>query len=232
MGEEGMNALQMTLAMQTQIGDNIPRDTLDFLWDVAEVMTQEDRKSRVWGTDDKVRLADLVERGRKGDLKATEDLYEIFKRPIFNLAYRHTLNPAAAEDLLQDIFLKVFTHLRDVRDLETFPGWVYRIALNTCYSHLRQKRILDEKVVPLGDVEGWTADPGSDPVERDLKAPLDKAIQGLPNRLKSVFILHDVQGFKHREISKILKCSIGTSKSQLFKARMKLREVLRAKEFV
>jgi RNA polymerase sigma-70 factor (ECF subfamily) len=69
-------------------------------------------------------------------------------------------------------------------------------------------------------------------VERDLKGPLDKAIQSLPPGLRSVFILHDVQGYKHEEISRLLRCSVGTSKSQLFKARMKLRALLKAGKVV
>ncbi len=227
-----MIAPEMTLAIQDQIRDNKVHGELEFFENLAAIMSDNAPGRRVWGDVGRDRLSDLLARSRKGDLVAAEALYEVFKRPIFNLAFRHTLNQATAEDLLQDIFLKVFTHLQDVRDVDTFPAWVYRIALNTCYSHLRQNRGLTEKTVPLGEVEGRTGETGPRQMERDLRGPLDQAIQGLPNRLKRVFILHDVEGFKHHEISRILGCSVGTSKSQLFKARMKLRNVLIAREIV
>jgi RNA polymerase sigma-70 factor (ECF subfamily) len=190
------------------------------------------REGPVWGTADKARLEDLVARGRGGELAAMESIYEMFKGPVFGLVYRYAQNRAAAEDLLQDVFLKVFSHMRSVRDAATFPGWVFRIALNTAYSYLRQKRVQIEKLVPLGDVEGRIEEPGTDPVEKDIQGPLEQAIQALAPRLRSVFVLHDVQGFKHEEIAKTLGCAVGTSKSQLFKARIKVREYLRARKAV
>jgi len=193
----------------------------------ARLMSGSGAGQPVWGTADKALLAGLIERGRAGDLGAMEALYEMFKRPVFALQYRHTSNREAAEDLLQDVFLKIFTHLREVRDPETFPAWVYRIALNTCYSYLRQKRAQAGRDVSLTDLEGRILDDGPEKVEKDLKGPLESAIRALPAGLRSVSVLHDVQGFKHEEISRLLKCSVGTSKSQLFKARMKLRAVLR-----
>ncbi len=227
-----MTASELTLAIRHQIRDNTSRAELEFVLEVVGVMRKQKGKPLVWGTEDKARLAALIVRSRDGDLAAAEELYGIFKRPIFNLAYRHTLNRATAEDLLQDIFLKVFTNLRSVREVETFPGWIYRIALNTCYSHLRQKRSSGGTSVSLEGLEGRLEDEAAEPVERDLRIPLENAIQDLPNRLRSVFVLHDIEGYKHEEISRILKCSVGTSKSQLFKARLKLRNALKAKAVV
>jgi RNA polymerase sigma-70 factor (ECF subfamily) len=151
---------------------------------------------------------------------AMGSIYEMFKGPVFGLVYRYAQNRAAAEDLLQDVFVKVFSNMRHVRDAATFPAWVFRIALNTAYSHLRQKRVQTEKLVPLGDLEGRLEEPGTEPVERDLQGPLEAAIRTLAPRLKSVFVLHDVQGYKHEEIALRLGCAVGTSKSQLFKARI------------
>jgi|GEM_PF-397288 len=229
-----MAAPELLLAYPARMGDNKAHDAFDFDWFPGLGMTADsDPKSPpVWGTADKARLAELVSLGREGNMEAVESLYEMFKRPIFNLAYRHTMNAAVAEDLLQDIFIKVFANLGTVRDAETFPGWVYRIALNTCYSHLRQKRAQGDKVVSLSDLEGRIEAPGDEPVERDLRGPLDEAVRSLPPRLKSVFVLHDVQGYKHREVSRLLGCSVGTSKSQLFKARMKVRDHLRSRKAV
>jgi len=224
-----MNSPGLILAIQGQIGDNSLRAEYESFLEAALTVGRGTRSGPVWGTDDKAHLADLVARGRNGDLAAVESIYEMFKRPVFGLVYRHTQNQAVAEDLLQDVFLKVFSNLRNVRDAGTFPGWVFRIALNTCYSHLRQKRAQGERHVPLDDLGGNVEDRTSEPVEVDLRGPLELAIETLTPGLRSVFVLHDVQGFKHEEIASALGCSVGTSKSQLFKARIRLREFLRSK---
>jgi RNA polymerase sigma-70 factor (ECF subfamily) len=225
-----MDALDLVIAAPAEIVDNRVCLGNPGFPGAAAIMSQADEKKPVWGTSDTALLASLIERGRRGDLEAMEALYEMFKRPVFGLAYRHTANKAVSEDLLQDVFLKVFTHLNDVRDAGTFPAWVFRISLNTCYSYLRQKKVQSERDVSLTDLEATIVDEGGEAVERDLRKPLDEAIAGLPPRLKSVFILHDVQGYKHEEIARLLGCSVGTSKSQLFKARMKLRAYLRARK--
>lgn len=175
---------------------------------------------------------DLIRRSREGDTQAMEALYEQYKRPLFNLVYRHTYNFEAAEDLIQDIFLKIFTHLHDVHNEDTFKGWVYRIALNTCYGYLRGKKSQLQKTVPLSEVERKVKGESHEPQERMIKGPLDEAIQALPTKLKSTFLLYDVQGFKHEEIAQILGCAVGTSKSQLFKARMKIRDYLKNKQIL
>lgn len=231
-GVDEMNACSLLLAIQGQFGDNTFRAEYESFLAAALDMERASREGPVWGTADKARLAELVERGRAGDLAAMESIYEMFKRPVFGLIYRHAQNQAVAEDLLQDVFLKIFSHLRNVRDGATFPGWVFRIALNTSYSYLRQKKAQGVKLVPLSDLEGRLEERGGEPVESDLRKPLDEAIQALAPRLRSVFVLHDVQGFKHEEIARTLGCAVGTSKSQLFKARIKIREYLRAKKAV
>lgn len=227
-----MSALSLCLAVQGKFGDNGFYADADRFLEAALDMERLRREGPVWGTADKALLEDLVNRGRDGDLRAFESLYEMFKGPVFGLVYRYAQDRAVAEDLLQDVFLKVFGHMKHVRDAATFPGWIFRIALNTAYSHLRQKRVQIEKVVPLGDLEGRIEEPGAEAVESDLRGPLEEAIRALAPRLRSVFILHDVQGFKHEEIARRLGCAVGTSKSQLFKARLKVREHLKAKKAV
>lgn len=229
MGVDEMSACTLLLAVPGQIGDNTLRADYESFLEAALDMERVSREGPVWGTADKARLDELVARGRDGDLAAMESIYEMFKRPVFGLVYRYAQDRAAAEDLLQDVFLKVFTHMRSVRDAATFPGWVFRIALNTSYSYLRQKRIQVDKLIPLSDIEGRVEERGAEPVEKDLRGPLEQAIQALAPRLRSVFVLHDVQGFKHEEIARTLGCAVGTSKSQLFKARIRVREFLRAK---
>jgi len=224
--------LHLTLAVPREIMDNKGHDRAAEVLGAVGLMKRITSGEPVWGTSDKALLAGLIERGGAGDLGAMEALYEMFKRPVFSLQYRHVMNQAVAEDLLQDVFLKVFTHLRDVRDADTFPAWVFRIALNTCYSYLRQKKAQTGREVPLGEIESRVMDEGAAPVERDLKEPLETAVKSLPAGLRSVFVLHDVQGYKHEEIARLMKCSVGTSKSQLFKARMRLRALLKARQVV
>jgi len=175
-------------------------------------------------------LVDLVSRSREGEVQAMEILYGHFKSSLVSLAFRYTYNYAAAEDLLQDIFVKVFTHLHTLDDEKAFVRWLYRVAVNTCLSYLRTHGKLSKKTIPLEEVEGVVGDPSSMDTEREANKPLEEAIHNLPTKLKSVFLLHDVQGFKHGEIAQILGCSVGTSKSQLFKARMKIRKYLEEKQ--
>ena len=173
-------------------------------------------------------LAELISRGKAGDPAALEAIYARFKGVVFSLAWRQTGDRAAAEDILQDTFIKVLTHLGDVRNEATFPAWVYRIAVNTCYSHLRGRQSRENRTVALSRVEGRREEAVYDSHETSLSGPLEQAIARLPGKLRMVFLLHDVQGFKHAEIAGLLGVSTGTSKSQLFKARQRMRESLKA----
>jgi len=177
-------------------------------------------------------LSHLIKRSQAGEERAMEEIYERYKGSLFNLAYRYTYNPQAAEDLLQDIFIKIFTHIRDVQKEETFSAWVYRIAVNACYSYLRGKKSRDRHTVALSEVEGRKEEAVYDGHEKSFEKPLNEAIDELPEKLKAVFLLHDVQGFKHEEIARMLGFTVGTSKSQLFKARMKVREFLKSKKIL
>ena len=195
------------------------------------VMTQDEKSKKMETELERADfLIDLVKRCREGDMEAMEAIYEHYKRPVFNIIYRHTYNRDVAEDLLQDIFIKIFTHLHTLKSDDTFGGWLYRIAINTCYSYLRGEKSRLQKNVPLSEVEGKLEEKIDDSGDRMMRKPLEEAIQKLPHKLKSIFLLHDVQGFKHEEIAQTLGCSVGTSKSQLFKARMKIREYLKNKQ--
>jgi RNA polymerase sigma-70 factor (ECF subfamily) len=196
----------------------------------SRIMTEEERYlANGISLSDSFFLKDVIRRGREGDIQALEAIYKHFRRPLFNLVYRYTYNSETAEDLLQDIFIKVFSHLHDIRDEETFVGWIYRIAVNTCYSYLRRKKSQLQRTIPLNEMGGRIEGKNYRSGDEIMKKSLDDAIQNLPGKMKSIFLLHDVQGFKHKEISRMLGCSMGTSKSQLFKARMKIREHLENK---
>jgi RNA polymerase sigma-70 factor (ECF subfamily) len=173
---------------------------------------------------------DWVKRLRQGDNQAMEAVYERLKSPYFGIAYRYTYNTAAAEDILQDIFIKIFTSIKELEEDEAFTGWAYRIAVNTCLSYLRSKKSILSKTVPFDEVDAYVSQGNDTEHEKMLHQPLDEAIRTLTSKLKSVFLLHDMQGFKHEEIAQILGCSAGTSKSQLFKARLKIRNHLLNKQ--
>ena len=192
-----------------------------------------EEKRRSWGrqlSDEELKR--LVSLCREGDTEAMAVLYENFKAPLFSLAFRYTYNFEAAEDLIQDIFIKVFSNLQALDEDKAFIGWVYRISVNTCLSYLRSNKKWLQKTIPLEEVRGYLSDASAESAGEVANEPLEEAIRNLPPRLKSVFLLHDVQGFKHQEIANILGCSSGTSKSQLFKARMKIRKYLEKRRWV
>jgi len=225
MRKEVMSALSATLALHMEIGDN----TLCRILGALPFMPEDESRRSPLEPAEKAALERLLERAKAGDEGAMGTLYETYKTRVFGLACRYTYDPVAAEDLLQDVFIKIFTRLEDVRDVDTLSAWVYRVALNTCFSYLRNKRLRSRTMVPLSAIEGGPGEATYDTHETGLRKPIEEALRALPARLRSVFMLHDVDGFKHGEISRILGCSVGTSKSQLFKARMRLREKLKRK---
>jgi RNA polymerase sigma-70 factor, ECF subfamily len=222
-------APDLTLALPEEFGDNNVLPEPAALVEGWIRVTKNENTTFSLSSADVAVLADLLERGKAGDERALETLYEMNKARIYRLAFRHTYNPVIAEDLLQDTFLKVFAHLDDVRDPATFPAWLYRVALNTCFSYLRGKKLRAETMVPLSEIEGRLEEATYDVHEKDLRGPIESATNALPAKLRRIFILHDIEGFKHGEISRLLGCSVGTSKSQLFKARMKVRSVLKSR---
>ena len=160
-----MTALSATLALREEIGDNI----LSRILGAWPFMTEDEARIPSLEPAEKAALERLLERARSGDEKAQEALYGMYKARVFGLACRYTYDPVAAEDLLQDIFIKVFTHLGDVRDVATMSAWVYRIALNACYSHLRSKRLRSRTMVPLSAIEGGPGEATYDTHEAELR---------------------------------------------------------------
>lgn len=168
-------------------------------------------------------LFETVKQCQDGDTSAMENVYIAYKSSVFKLACRFTGDSLLAEDLLQDIFVKVFTNIKKLRSPEAFNSWLYRIAVNTCMSFARKKK--KAKEVSLEEMENAEIIDEESQVKQQIK----KAMDTLPPKQKIVFQLHDVQGFTGAEIAKIMRCSEGTTKSQLFKARMKIRNFIRSK---
>jgi len=181
---------------------------------------------------DKLSEAEAIERAKQGDTEAFETLYHLHKRRVYSLCLRMTANTAAAEDLTQEAFLQLFRKIGTFRGESAFSTWLHRMAVNVVLMQLRKKGLA---VVPLEETIQTEEDsPKKEPGAEDARLAgsvdrlqLEHAIADLPPGYRAVFLLHDVEGYEHNEIAHIVGCSIGNSKSQLHKARMKLRELLK-----
>ena len=181
---------------------------------------------------EKLSEAEAIERAKQGDAAAFEVLYNLHKRRVYSLCLRMTTNTAEAEDLTQEAFLQLFRKIGTFRGESAFSTWLHRMAVNVVLMQLRKKGL---QLVPLeDDNEGEEETPKKDYGAQDnvLAGSIDRlqlknAIDRLPPGYRSIFVLHDVEGFEHNEIADMVGCSIGNSKSQLHKARMKLRELLK-----
>lgn len=227
-----MNAcsLALTLAPGPFLTDNGPQVVGVFCPSALPPMTADERSWKKHPPIPLAALSALISRSKEGDEGAMEEIYEQYKRPLFNLAYRYTSDRLTAEDLLQDIFVKVFSHLGEVDRDETFVAWMYRVAINTCYSYLRSRRSREARSLSLSEIEGKKEEAVTDGHEESLAGPVEEAVRALPTRLRAVFMLHDVEGHTHEEIGRMLGFTTGTSKSQLFKARLRIREFLKEKK--
>ena len=167
-----------------------------------------------------------------GDSRAFERLYKLHIRRVHGLCLRMAGNPTEAEDLTQEAFLQMFRKVHTFRGESTFSTWLYRLTVNVVLMKIRKKRYSEISLdAPVQPEE--TSRPVIEFGGPDLRLSgvldhlnLNKAIDQLPDGYKEMFILHDVEGYEHKEIARILGCSIGNSKSQLFKARLRLRELL------
>ena len=179
--------------------------------------------------------ADVLARAQAGDHSAFAQIYSLHKRRIYSLCLHMVGNAAEAEDLTQETFLQLYRKIGTFRGESSFSTWLHRMVINVVLMHLRKKGLpvssLDEAMEPSQDDR-----PGRSFSAPDLnlagsidRMALERAIATLPAGYRLVFILHDIRGYEHNEIAAMLDCSLGNSKSQLHKARLKLRDALRAK---
>ena len=176
--------------------------------------------------------AEAIERAKQGDAEAFEALYDLHKRRVYSLCLRMTANTAEAEDLTQEAFLQLFRKIATFRGESAFSTWLHRMAVNVVLMRLRKKGL---PLVPLDDtVESEEESPKKELGAQDSvlagsvdRMELQRAVEALPPGYRSIFVLHDVEGYEHNEIADLVGCSIGNSKSQLHKARMKLRDLLK-----
>ena len=170
----------------------------------------------------------LAARCRTGDLAAFEELYRVQSQRLYAVAYRMLGHAEDAEDMLQEIFLLAFRKLPTYKGDSSLGTWLYRLGVNACLDRLRSKARrndqqtdwLDGELPPSGAV---THDDGAGVVSR---RDLERALRELPPGCRAAFLLHDVEGFEHREVASLLGIAEGTSKSQVHKARHRLRGLL------
>ena len=163
---------------------------------------------------------------------AFEELYKRFGSRLYTVAYRITGSAADAEDLVQDIFLQVYRRLDSYRGEAALGTWLHRLAVNACLDFVRSKQGRRQRVTDTGeDLDAlpahaagpWRADAALDRMD------LERAVAQLPPSYRRAFMLHDVEGLEHHEIGEALGIAEGTSKSLLFKARTRLRVILRGR---
>ncbi len=162
----------------------------------------------------------LVERCRSGDLGAFEELYRAHAGKLFSVACRMLGNPADAEDLLQEIFLSAHRKLESFRGEAALGTWLYRLATNHCLDYLRSRAARTNQVTDTLEDDAGQFEPVT-------KMDLERALARLPEGCRAAFVLHDVQGLEHKEVAQALGIAEGTSKSQVHKARLRLRALLR-----
>src|ERR1041385_4559718 len=158
-----------------------------------------------------------------------EELYKQHYRRVYSLCLRMTANVADAEDLAHDVFLQVQRKLASFRGDSAFTTWLHRITVNQVLMHFRKRSVRSEMTTDSGEmpevVEPFVNRRQTLPVIDRIA--LISAVEKLPDGYRTVFLLHDVEGYEHEEIARVLGISAGTSKSQLHKARMRLRSMLR-----
>lgn len=200
----------------------------DLLPEVKKSTNQTRQESR----PARAQMMDVVRRAQEGDEEAFAELFRQHKNRVYSVCLLMTKDAAEAEDLTQEAFLQVFRTIGSFRGEAAFSTWLYRISVNTVLMKLRRRKTgmtvsLDEPVNPNSPT--LQRDFGGD--DRDLLGVVDRialkrALDELPKGCRNIFSLHEVQGYQHHEIAELLDCSIGNSKSQLHKAKLRLRELL------
>jgi RNA polymerase sigma-70 factor, ECF subfamily len=178
--------------------------------------------------------AEAIQRAQQGDAHSFAALYSFHKRRVYSLCLRMTGNTAEAEDLTQEAFLQLYRKISTFRGESAFSTWLHRLAVNVVLMHLRKKGLPEisfQEALEPAEEDGPKKDIGahdqilSGSIDR---VNLERAVETLPPGYRIIFVLHDIEGYEHNEIAEMMGCSIGNSKSQLHKARMRLRELLKS----
>jgi RNA polymerase sigma-70 factor (ECF subfamily) len=199
-----------------------------FGFDAADAAGQENVLQPVESFDEKTPDIALCRYAASGNLEAFEMIYERYHRRTYSLCLRMTSSQTEAEDLTQEVFIQLFRKIGSFRGDSAFSTWLHRLTVNQVLMHFRRRSVKNERTSDDGEMPEQTVRGSSDPNKMQVvdRIALKNAVAELPNGYRNVFVLHDVQGFEHEEVARLMGISIGTSKSQLHKARLKLRGLL------
>jgi len=170
--------------------------------------------------------ADLVARAQGGDIGAFESLYRTHESRIYGLCLRMVADPARAEDLTQEAFIRAWQKLHSFRGRSAFSTWLYRLTVNVALADIRSRGRRQDEITATDELHA-VADP-QPRKQPNTRIDLERAIAALPSQARLVFVLHDVEGYRHHEIGEIMGIAVGTSKAHLHRARRILREALRS----
>jgi len=175
--------------------------------------------------------ANTLRRAQEGDEDALASLFQTHKAKVYALCLRMTANTAEAEDLTQDAFLQIFRKIGAFRGESALSTWLYRVAMNTVLMHFRKKRLRAASMEEPVSAEAGALKREYGKSDERLTSSVDRialtrAIRELPTGYRSIFLMHEVDGYDHREIARLLQCSVGNSKSQLHRAKARMRELL------
>ena len=173
---------------------------------------------------------ELAERCQRGDAGAFEELYRLHAGRLYSLTLRMAGSVQEAEDLLQEVFLQAHRKLGSFRGDSSLGTWLYRLGMNHCLDYVRGRQARMGRATDSLDADSAPEPAAPAPAMPPVisRIDLERAIAQLPDGCKAAFLLHDVEGFEHQEVAAILGVSVGTSKSQVHRARMKLRGMLTA----
>ena len=179
---------------------------------------------------------EAIARARHGDAGAFEYLYKAHCRHVYSVCLRMIRNPAEAEDLTQQTFLQVFRKIGTFRGESGFSTWLHRVTVNIVLMHLRRKKPTEllaedlERTSPNGEGPREHGSSDTSMLGAIDRLSLMRAIRKLPAGYKKLFLMHDVIGYEHSEIAGLVGCSTGCSKSQVHKARKRLRRLLQGEQ--
>lgn len=210
-------------------------ETLNFpVWPKADALESGNSEQREGGFLGDIATGtdyDLAQAASRGDMAAFEEIYQRHHRRVYSICLRMLQNTFEAEDLTQDVFIQLYRKIGSFRGDSAFTTWLHRMTVNQVLMHFRKRTVKFEKTTEEGETPVKIVPGTESPFKMPIvdKIALESAIDQLPAGYKNVFVLHDVEGFEHEEVARILGCSVGTSKSQLHKARLKLQKLLKKK---
>jgi RNA polymerase sigma-70 factor, ECF subfamily len=197
----------------------------------TKTVEQVEAQQKAWKNQDPNSDFALAGRAAEGDMAAFEEIYQRHHRRVYSVCLRMLQNATEAEDLTQEVFIQLYRKIGSFRGDSAFTTWLHRMTVNQVLMHFRKRSVKYEKTTEEGETPTQVVQGTENARKMPIvdKIALENAISLLPPGYRNVFVLHDIEGYEHEEVAKILGCSVGTSKSQLHKARLKMRKLLQKK---